>query len=416
MKYLRLAFLAFATAASFVRAQDEQRAQPPTEIPDFSNLDEFIYEPKSTVTLGFRHLSGAKTSFSGKGLLSALENNGPATGGNINRSYHDGGVLADARITARLDGNGNPVTDPASGAQAFDLIAPDGKTNTWNYADARQLATDGFVAFHSYSASIVDAAIRERATSSTNGLELAVSRDMGKFFGTRATWTVTAGMSVNDLSAKTSDLVLANLTTVTDLYSLYGQVVPGAPYSAPSSSTTTVLDASGNAVLNEDGSTQTLTTDTTVLLGNSPASRTSTVTANSTSVVNRWKLKGAYYTFRAGPTVLVPIFSRLRASFSVGGAMVYAGTNYTVTQTYTPEIGADISDTSTSATSRLLPGYYADATLQFDLTDRAGFYAGAVFQSAGTYTQNLESTTAHYSTKIDLANQQGLRAGMSIRF
>lgn len=416
MKYLRLALVAFATAVSLVRAQDEQRAQPPTEIPDFSNLDEFIYEPKSTVTLGFRHLSGAKTSFSGKGTLSAPENNGAATGGNVRRSYHDGGVSADTRITPRLDGNGNPVTDPESGGQVFDLIAPDGRTNAWNYGDARQLATDGFVAFHSYSASIVDSAVRDQKSGSTNGMELAVSRDMGKLFGTRATWTVTAGMSVNDLSAKTSDRVLANLTTVTDLYSLYGQVVPDAPYTAPSSSTTTVLDASGNAVLNEDGSTQTLTTDTTVLLGNAPASRTASVATNSTSVVNHWKLKGAYYTFRAGPTVLVPIFSRLRASLSIGGAMVYAGTNYTVTQTYTPEIGADISDTSTSATSRLLPGYYADATLQFDLTDRAGFYAGAVFQSAGTYSQNLESTTAHYSTKVDLANQQGLRAGMSIRF
>jgi hypothetical protein len=63
-----------------------------------------------------------------------------------------------------------------------------------------------------------------------------------------------------------------------------------------------------------------------------------------------------------------------------------------------------------------LPGYYVDATLQFDLTERTGFYAGAVMQGAGDYTQNLNSAAAHYSTKIDLAKQQGFRGGMTIRF
>ena len=80
------------------------------------------------------------------------------------------------------------------------------------------------------------------------------------------------------------------------------------------------------------------------------------------------------------------------------------------------ETGADVTDTSLSTTSHLLPGYYADATLQFDLTERTGFYAGAVIQGAGEYTQNLNSAAAHSSTKIDLAKQQGFRGGMTIRF
>jgi hypothetical protein len=79
-------------------------------------------------------------------------------------------------------------------------------------------------------------------------------------------------------------------------------------------------------------------------------------------------------------------------------------------------LGAEISDTSSSEAYKLLPGYYADATVQFDLTERAGFYAGAVFQSAGSYTQNVDTENANYSTKIDLANQNGVRAGLSIRF
>ena len=41
---------------------------------------------------------------------------------------------------------------------------------------------------------------------------------------------------------------------------------------------------------------------------------------------------------------------------------------------------------------------------------------GNVFQSAGSYTQSIDTDNSHYSTKIDLANQNGVRAGMSIRF
>jgi hypothetical protein len=96
--------------------------------------------------------------------------------------------------------------------------------------------------------------------------------------------------------------------------------------------------------------------------------------------------------------------------------MVYSGTSYTVTQTLDTPLGADVVDTSTNTSNKILPGYFADATIQFDVTERAGFYAGAVFQSAGNYTQSLDTANSHYATKIDLSNQSGFRAGMSIRF
>ena len=110
------------------------------------------------------------------------------------------------------------------------------------------------------------------------------------------------------------DRVAARLTTVTDYYSLFG-VTPGdAPYSSPSSISTTVVDASGAPVLNDDGSARTVTTDTSVLIGNSPAGRSENFSTDNTSVSNNWKVKGAYYTFRAGPTVWLPITTRLRVA------------------------------------------------------------------------------------------------------
>eukprot|EP01012_Entosiphon_sulcatum_P018674 TRINITY_DN23448_c0_g1_i1.p1 TRINITY_DN23448_c0_g1~~TRINITY_DN23448_c0_g1_i1.p1 ORF type:complete len:417 (-),score=62.83 TRINITY_DN23448_c0_g1_i1:622-1872(-) len=416
MKHLRLALVVFATAASLARAQDEQQQRPPTEIPDFSNLDDYIYEPKSILSYGFRYLNGAKLKFFGSGRLATTEDPGAPTGTNVARSYHDGSVGVDARFAPRVDGNGNPVKDPDSGSQIFDPIAPDGRTNTWAFQNASQVTEDGFVSFNTYTADINDAGTRKKDANSNFGMELAVSRDMGKLFGSRFTWQLIAGLSINDLSGSTTDTVQAKLTALTDLYSLNGQVAPVAPYSAPSSASENVLDSAGNAVLNDDGSAQTVTTDTTVLLTNQPAARTSTVTTNSTSVKSRWKLSGAYYTFRAGPTVFLPITSRFRASFSAGAALIYAGSNYSVTQTFTPDTGAEITDTSSSQTAHVLPGYYADASLQFDLTERTGVYAGAIMQGAGSYTQDVNSEAAHYTTKIDLGRQQGFRGGLTIRF
>lgn len=416
MKHLRLALFAIVSSVGPAFAQDEERRAPPVEIPDFSNLDEYIYEPKSTVRFGFRYISGAKTSFSGQGRIPSPEDAGAATGANLTRVYHDGAVRPDARTVARLDTSGNPIIDPATNQQVFDPIAPDGRTNTWNYTDASQLSRLGFVAFHTYSANVIDTDVRQKESASSAGMDITVERDMGNLLGTRMTWKLMAGMSINDIATDTTSLVRASLTTLTDFYSLYGRVPPDAPYSSPSTATTNVVDAGGNAVLNDDGSTRTVTTDTSVLIGNEPAGRLVNTQTNDNRVSNRWKIKGAYYTFRAGPTVWIPITTRLRASLSVGAALVYSGTSYTVTQTFAPDLGAEISETDFSEAYKLLPGYYADATLQFDLTERAGFYAGAVFQSAGSYTQAVQSENANYNTKIDLANQNGVRAGLSIRF
>ncbi len=461
MKHLRLALVALVSALGLARAQDDQNRAPPTDIPDFSNLDEYVYEPKSILTIGLRQLSGAKTSFSGTGKLLSTDTPGPATGANLFRVYHDGSVSADSRVAARIDSGGNPVIDPLTGGQVFDPVASDGHTNTWSYTDPRQVRPDGMIEFHSYSAEVTDPTVRHKDANSSYGVEVAVSRDMGSLFRTRASWSLMAGVSMNDISAKTTDQVQAAITTLTDVYSLDGQTPPAlvqtttpvlnssgqavlnadgtaqttvtgtTPYSSPSSKSITVVDSAGNAVLNDDGSTQTVTTDTTVLLGSQPANRTTATVVNSATVTNRWKLKGAYYTFRAGPTVWVPVTKRFRFSFSAGVAMVVAGTYYEVTQSFTPDLGAEITDappasastsgysynnTNTSSVYKFLPGYFAEAALQFDLTDRTGFYAGAAFQSTGTFDQKLQTDTLNYLTKVDLSRQQGLRAGMTVRF
>lgn len=415
MKNLRFALVVLASAAGLARAQDEQQQRPPTEIPDFSNLDEYIYEPKSILSYGYRNLSGAKMQFAGKGTLKATgEDAGDALTRNIARTYHDGSVSPDARSAPRVDSSGNPVRDSETGSQIFDPIAPDGRSNTWAYQNASQANTPGYIAFHSYSAEVTDTGVRTKDSNSNFGMEVAVSRDMGKVRNSRFTWQLIAGLSVNDLTGSKNDAMRAQITSLTDLYSIGGLVGPTAPYSAPSSSTTTVLDSAGNPVLNSDGTAQTVTTDTTVLIDNRPTVRSTDTTSGI--VNNRWKITGAYFTFRGGASILLPFTSRFRMMVSAGPALMYAGSNYSVTQTFQPDTGAEITDTSQSSTSHLMPGYFADAALQYDITERTGFYAGAVFQQSGSYTQDVNTDAAHYTTKIDLGRQQGFRSGVTIRF
>lgn len=421
MKYFRLALLGFVSVFTLARGQEEKSQQPPTEIPDFSNLDEYVYESRTKLIVGFRVLKGAKAQFYGRSTLAAPETATDATTPNILRAYHDGTVSPDARTAGRSDSGGNPALDPSNGSA--DTIASDGKTNSWSYTDPKQINADGSLAFHTYSANVIDPLFHHKDAPISAGLDVAMSREMGKLFGSRVTWSIVAGVTLNDVTADTTAKVQASLTTITDIYSLDGQTLPAAPYSSPSSSTATVLDTAGNAVLNSDGTTQTASTDTSILLNNKPVTRTTQTAVDSTSVSTRWKLRGANYTFRAGPALWVPFTDRLRASLSVGPALVYSGTDYTVIQRYQPDTGAEINNTSSDYTSHVLPGYFADASLLFDLTDRTGFFAGAVFQSAGSYTQTLNTVSAtnsatvdHYSTKIDFSNQAGLRAGMTIRF
>ncbi|MES2697801.1 MAG: hypothetical protein V4773_30340 [Verrucomicrobiota bacterium] len=419
MNHFRFALVVFASSLGLAYAQDEEaRRAPPVEIPDFSNLDEYIYEPKSTFTLGIRHVSGAKTSFTAnKGSIASRFAPGDDATTLQNRSYQDGNVQLDTRSTPQLDGDGNPVI--IDNQQQLVPLPNDGKTNTWNYTDLSQRARQDFIAFHDYSAEIRPTATIEKDSTASMGADIQVHRDMGKFFGGRVAWTLTAGLSVNDISANTAGTVNADITSITDYYRFHtqnGGMLPDPPYSAPSSTTESVLGPDGSVVTGADGTTSTRTVDTTVLLDNIPQFRERNPFATNASVTNRWKVKGAYYTFRAGPTLWIPITTRLKASLGAGVALAYAGTSYTVTETLTPDVGTEISETESSEDYKLLPGFYADATLQFDLTERAGLYAGAVYQSTGDYTQTVENATTSYSTKIDLSRQNGVRAGMTIRF
>ncbi len=384
MNFFSRALCAFLAAASAVYAQRSNEPDLEAYVPRVED-DLVVYIPKNAVRLGFRGLSGATAGFSGQGLIQNPNMSLGSDSGIESRNYHDGFVGPDAR----------GVIDPSG---VLVPITPDGRTNTWGFYQDSQATSDGLIVMHGYTAAVTDTALREDDPGLALGVEVASERELGSVFGTRLKWGVIAGVSVNQILATMKSEVEAEITTVTDYYSLGGQAAPAAPFQGP---------------------TANQGVDTTPLLWSELLHRDTASATSLTAVVNEWKLRGAYMTFRAGPTLTLPITKRFSASISAGGVMVFAGSSYEVKQTFTPETGVVIApDALLSNESVFLPGFYVDANLQFDFTDNAGLYLGGVYQNSGEYTQEVATTDGKsvYKARVDLASLQGIRAGVTFKF
>ncbi len=399
-----------------LRADDDEKPeqQQPEEIPNFNQLDEYIYVPKSTLSLGTRFfLKGPKTTYSGQGSIPA--NSSPGADNTVNipniyRTYFDGAVYPDDRQYTVSNGVGNSTNIN---------IPPDGRTNNWTYDYNSQLLPNGDLAFHVYSGVVTDTGDHAASGVPTEGLELILDRDMGKI-GKHMTWSITAGFSIADIHSGLYASVPTNVTTLTDTYDLFGQVPPAAPFTSPGTVDQTVVTSNGTPATNGNTPTESQSVTQQILLGNQPLSRTYTVVATDTE--NRYFIEGAYYTFRVGPTVLIPLGQKFKLSISAGPDLIYSGSEYNVLEDFTAATGESFTELYQQENSRVIPGYYVDVNLRYEINETSGFYVGGLYQGAGGYNQSLPSGSSNsgapldYQTRIDFGDEQGVKAGMTVRF
>ncbi len=446
MKYLRLFLLLLPGLALCAHAadDDDKGSAPQDDVPDFSNLDEFVYQPKGNASVGFRYVSGVKTNFHGNNTISVPSNTTnqiyqwgglvslyiappestpPATGFGFTRIYHDGEVEQDTRSQTVLNANGIAASVP---------ILPDGKTNTWTYdTNGQELASgtgttsqvtgDDYMQFHLYQATSADDLARSKSARGTSGVELRTDHDMGRI-GSHFTWSLFAGVSLNDIQANMATNMTAAVTTLTDTYNLYGGAIAPGPAFYPATTTQNITN-NGNDVLNSGGNNVTQVADTGVLIGNAPIGHSVTTAIDTVSVLNNFKLHGAYLAFRAGPALNFNFNDHFRFTVSAGPELLDASSTLNVTAVLTPPTGAQEIATFQDVEDKLLPAVYADATLQYDFSEKAGVYLGAFLQEAGNYNQTVsgyavDSNTSQgsYSTKVDFSTQQGIRGGMTFKF
>ena len=414
MRYLRFALCVACLPLAGLRADDEDNKGPvPEEIPNFNQLDEFIYVPRATLSLGTRLLlNGPKTTYGGQGAIpSGVGALSDPRIPNVSRTYQDGSIGTDTRTITVNSGVGENTQVP---------IAPDGRTNTWNYDNDSQIQPNGDIAFHTYTGEVTDPGQHSVDAESSVGMELILDRDMGKI-GKRMTWSLTMGFSIADIHAGTYSSVPTDLTTVTDTYDLFGQVPPPAPFSSPGAISQTALNSSGQSV-GGTGATTTQEATQTILLGNRPIQNLpgfgeSTVTTQVDSV-NRYFIEGAYYTLRVGPTLIMPLGTKFKLTLSAGPALIYAGSEYNVLEDLVYATGEPaLTQLYQKENTRLLPGYYVDVNLRYDLTEKAGFYVGALYQGSGSYSQAVSSGGKDsYTTRVDFAGEEGVKGGLTVRF
>ena len=370
-----------AVLTSFLHAQSDD---------DDDDMDYFPLVPTgSSLRFGMRYVGGPKVAFHNVGNVPATNVIADATIPTT-RVYNDGGVSIDTRT----DSSGRPVND--------------GLTNNWTLNYDSQITAGGDVAYHLYSSDLTGNTIKGK-TSTAAGWELQAGRSMGKI-ARKVDVSFVGGFTFSGINAKRSSEVTAQLTTLTDTYSLNGQVPPTVPYTAPTTAYRNVFDSNGAPVLGADGSQTTQTVDTSILLAQNP---TRTITTRPAQVSGHWQIKGAYYTFRAGPVFQMPVTERLKLSIGFGAGAIVVGSTYKSDQEIVvDDITARIMSIDEKTRTVLLPAFYADADAEYWLTERTGFYLGATYQKSKSFDQTLDASSA----TVNLGSTSGVQSGLTLRF
>jgi hypothetical protein len=410
------------------------RAQETTGIEDermqelAKHVDEQWIGPKNKATVGFRVLnSGGTVTFGNLGTVPA-KFVPPASDGAVNRVYDDGYVLADRPRTDEVDSNGNQTSTPGGRYPIYANITNTDGTITkvqigeglgyeaglsreWKLYSQYQLdARPGYVALTNYSTTSEGGSFSEESDMAA-GVEMEYTRVFGRI-SRRIQWGVTTGITLNSISSKASGAVTSTLNSHTDYYGIHGTLgtVPvtglggpsGAPYYPPGA--TDPITPSG--------------LETTVPLNQTPDSAsTDNSVAGGATVNGRWDVKGAYFMMKLGPSLRIQFSDHWEMTASAGFAGAYAGTTYTVVETFSvatlpTALSAGVQDPQQSNETGFLTGYYADLTIEWAANERTGLFGGVTAQQLSSYEQKVGDRTA----LIDLGTAVGVRGGVSIKF
>ena len=375
---------------------------------------QFLETSPWTVSAGLRFsTTGANVEFGQLGHVPNPASAPPLGLGAVQRLYDDGGVGVDSARPNERDAGGSVFSTPGGryagrtvdtvGNETFvgDYLAyaPD-RTRNWAYQNESQIGSDGRLALHLFSAASSGATAAAEAGAS-GGFEVSVNRRLRRF-GKRAEFGVNATFGLNDIDAGTSGSIQANLVALTDYYRIYG-TPPTAPFTGPKFENLT--DANGNVILLNGR-------EITVPLDHFPVQRETTTTANGATILGSWKINGAYYIVRVGPTVRIFVTDRLAFSFEAGLAGAFVGSRFEVEETIELTNLDPISTTEVGDETDLLAGFYGAGAVEYWMTDRTNAHAGAAYESLDRYQQSVNGRTA----EIDIGSTVTVRLGLTTRF
>ncbi len=330
------------------------------------------------------------------------------------RVYDDGAVGLDEPRADELDADGNQTSTPGGTYDVFDddgnllgtfVSYTPGLTRNWAYQNEEQ-AGDGTISLNQFSTQSTGAAFQREAESSGIGFEMAVSRRIMKL-GRKAELNFSAAVGLSDFSASTSSTITADLVQLTDVYQISGDI-PDAPFQGPSIVDLTINGPDGNPVAIGD-------LETTVPLQQITPDRRFTTVPDGATVLGSWAIDGAYYSFRLGPEVRGHVTERI--AFSAGAGLLGAviGSDFSVSEALVLEdylTSGTVGIQATDSMTELVLGYYAEASIEYWLTQRTGLFLGAVLESIDDFNQQFGGRTA----SVMLGEALVVRFGIVHRF
>lgn len=412
----RAGLVALTCLAVVGRAQETDAAKDPKNKEFIEKNPQFVlpkwdFTPRrdNLFSTSLRYNGSAKVTFSNLGIIDSGLDFSDLTS-ETTRVYHDGTVGVDTR------------TDNAGAS-----LADDGKTNNWSYNTADQITGEGTsIAFHEYSAIPNSSTVQADAKGSTS-FDLEYNRILGRSGKTLPNhqrtieWGLLGGWGMSEVNAKNRGVTSADLVIITDTYDLLGAPPPvtydsdglddeGNPvegYTAPSSQIVTVTDS--------DGTSTSYVIDTTTYLANRPDDRTKDVLTDAAEIQGLWQLKGAYFTFRAGPWVRWTPTEHLAIKVSAGATATLMGMHLRYAERLrvndediSTEITA-ISDTQTYGYA----GYFGSFELEWWLTRNSGLFLSAYYEG---FDASLMMTLDGRSADASITGGLGLRLGFTTRF
>jgi hypothetical protein len=386
----RKPFVALLSAAGLTSIASAQSADdlPPIQ---------FFQPPQSYFSAGLHYSGKFSAKFGNIGTIGTNKSVGDEIS-ELNRTYNDGFVSKDTRTTD----NGEDLPD-------------DYRTNTWGYLYDSQVTSDQRgIAFHTYSTAASGSRVATDEGMSS-GVDLEYARRLQSFgqrnwaMEPKISWGIMLGVTASGVNAKTSGEINANLITTTDTYSLNGAAVPPVG-SQPSTSTETVT--------NPDGTTSTISVNTTTLLANRPDNRQVDIAENGAKVQGFWQIRGAYYTFRGGAWVRWQPTPRLAIRASLGPAVTWLGAHMRYDERLLTEGFLNTTDLIGESgrdddRSFYIPGVFGSLDLEWWLTPRTALFFSGTFEE---YFGDISLTTAGRTADIKFSGGIGVRTGVITRF
>jgi len=335
------------------------------------------------------------------------------------RVYDDGAVFADGPREEELDGDGNQITTPGERYQLFsedgtltdDLLAyTPGVTRQWEFLNPGQVG-DGVIAMNQFSTRSSGASLQRDAETSGIGFEMSVSRRVMRL-GERFELSVSGSVGFSDFNSSTSSTITADLVTLTDTYQLFGPppLLGDIPYTGPDFGPLFVIGPSG---LPEATG---INLESTIPLQQVTEDRQITTLENGATVSGNWGLDGAYYSFRIGPEIRGHLTPRIAFKAGAGLLGAVVGSDFSANESLVlgdyRVFGNSVAFNETDSLTELVLGYYAEAAIEYWITQRTGVFIGAVLESIDDFDHIFGGRTA----SVVLGEALVLRVGIVHRF